>query len=355
MQTRAAKHSQLLGPSQSEPPSKHRKTGSSGKSRRTTITSSFHDRKYVVDRILAYRDVNGQRQYQVKWAGCGVGSAMWEDEERLLEDCETIVDHFLNSVLTGQDVKETYLYTVDFPNAVVRECSLEIDDEMEYICNEKRFLRVYKSLESKVAVFVRLYDKERLIPANSCSKDHLHLSRGVQCHEIIPDLSGEYPVSERLKRIVSILSSSTFYVLGEKELELACVSKDTIKSNVISVPKARMGEFVTNGILKTQIDLVVSEFLEQGFVVQGSSSNYYTRFASSQPDLAIYKALSDSVYGIAGYLAEPVVGFVAESQLGASKEVNKDYQMCAEMITLAGELVVQQLARGLLVSCQASL
>ena len=329
------------------------KTGHTRKGRKTAKTSS--SQKFTVERILAYRDVDDQRQYQVKWAGCGMAAATWEDEETLLEDCAALVDHFLNSVLTGQDVKETYdtyLYTVDLPNAVVRQCKIEIVDEIEYICSGKRFLRVYINKETKVAIFVRLYDKESLIPANSCSKDNLHISRGVKCKDIIPNLAEEeeFAVPDRLKRVVSLLSSSKFYILGEKEYELASSSIDALQSSAIAFPKAKLGEFATNGIVKMQIDLLVSEFLHEGFVVQGqqsSSTNYYTRFATSQPDLAIYKALSDSVYGIAGFMEETVVGFV---EMGASKEVNKDYQTCAGMITLAGELVVQQLTKGALVS-----
>ena len=258
--------------------------------------------------------------------------AMWTQLSWFLPICAALVDHFLNSVLTGQDVKETYdtyFYTVDLPNAVVRRCKMEIVDDIEYICSGKRFLRVYINHETKVAIFVRLYDKESLIPANVCSKDHLHISRGVKCKDIIPNLAEEeeYPVPDRLKRVVSLLSSSMFYILGEKEYELAGTGKDALVSSAIAFPKAKLGEFATNGIVKMQIDLLVSEFLHEGFVVQGqqsSSTNYYTRFATSQPDLAIYKALSDSVYGIAGFMEETLVGFVSESQMG-SKEVNKDY------------------------------
>ena len=56
-----------------------------------------------------------------------------------------------------------------------------------------------------------------------------------------------------------------------------------------------------------------------------------------------------AILGVVGFLDHPIVGFVAEGQIG-QKPVDKDCQTCAGMVELAGDLVYQNLSNGCLVS-----
>ena len=147
-----------------------------------------------------------------------------------------------------------------------------------------------------------------------------------------------------------MLYSDEFYIVGAEEF---CSSQtfETLRTKAIAIPKSKIGEHAANNILKCQIETVVKEFLKEGFVVksqQGTSMNC-TRFSSSKPDLVIYKSISPlAILGVVGFLDHPIVGFVAEGQIG-QKPVDKDCQTCAGMVELAGDLVYQNLSNGCLV------
>ena len=155
---------------------------------------------------------------------------------------------------------------------------------------------------------------------------------------------------QQLLRTVSMLYSDEFYIVGAEEFR-SSQTFETLRTKAIAIPKSKIGEHAANNILKCQIETVVKEFLKEGFVVklqQGTSMNC-TRFSSSKPDLVIYKSISPlAILGVVGFLDHPIVGFVAEGQIG-QKPVDKDCQTCAGMVELAGDLVYQNLSNGCLV------
>ena len=130
---------------------------------------------------------------------------------------------------------------------------------------------------------------------------------------------------QRLLRTASMLYSDNFYIVSAEEFH-SSQTLETLCTKAIAIPKSKIGEHAANNILKRQIETVVKEFLKEGFVVesqQGTSMNC-TRFSSSKPDLVIYKSISPlAILGVVGFLDHPIVGFVAEGQIG-QKPVDKD-------------------------------
>ena len=147
-----------------------------------------------------------------------------------------------------------------------------------------------------------------------------------------------------------MLYSDKFYIVSEEEFH-SSQTLETLRTKAIAIPKSKIGEHGANNILKCQIETVVKEFLKEGFVVKSQQSTLMncTRFSSSKPDLVIYKSISPlAIVGVVGFL-DPIVGFVAEGQIG-QKPVDKDCQTCSGMVELAGDLVYQNLSNGCLVS-----
>ena len=312
--------------------------------------SGASTKKYRVDRILKRKETTNGVKFLVKWEGLPSEEATWESQDNLLVDCPTVVAHFLTAVTrrdTSEELYKAYLYTVDIP--ANQKVDKVLYNKSEYLCGAAMYRRVYINSKEKFTIFLQFFDRENTKAACNCTRHDLLISYGVKCDDIIPPLAVE-PGVQQLFQTVSVLHNDKFYFIGEKEFH-SSQTLEMLRTKATAIPISKIGEHGVNNVLKCQIEAVIQEFLNEGFVVKSQQSMLMncTRFALSKPDLVVYKSISPlAVVGIVGFLDHPIIGFVAEGQIG-QKPVDKDCQTCAGMVELAGDLVYQNLSNGCLV------